>query len=253
MRLAELEQLFWQTVRTRGAPPSGVDEWISSSVRQSPTERLAVYHLAYWQRQVEALANSFPRLQALLGARRFERLVLAYIEACPGTEPCIERSGEGLVDFLAAQREVTPVALGLARLEWAGVESLLAADPPSVARLPRQLGASFAACRLVFVPSLRAVRVPLDSLSAFSPSTQAASVMSADSSVLVVFCRPRFAVVHWRLEADESRALASAMDGGMIAAVCEAFAALPEAAAVARASSILSNWFSRDWVAECAL
>lgn len=251
MHLADLERLFWQTVRTRGAPPSGLDEWLTGSARQTATERLAVYHVAYWQRQVAALANSFPRLQALLGARNFERLVLAYIEAWPGTDPCIERCGRGLVEFMTTRSGVTPLELGVAQLEWAGVESLLAADTPSLAELPHHLGERLAACRLVFVPSLRALRVPRDALAAFATRGQAASAARGDSSVHVVFCRPRFAVIHLPLEPDESRALTLALEGGTIGAVCEAFAALPDSEAVARAGAVLSGWFARGWVAKC--
>src|SRR6187455_355055 len=136
VRLSELQRSFWQAVRTRGAPPAGLDEWLTGSARQSPTERLAVYHVAYWERQVATLANSFPRLHALLGARQFERVLLAYIEAYPGTEPCIEMCGQSLVEFLAMRCEIAPLPMGVARLEWAGLQSLLAADPPSVAALP---------------------------------------------------------------------------------------------------------------------
>ena len=252
MNLSELERSFWQAVRTRGAPPAGLGEWLTGSARQSPTERLAVYHVAYWQRQVAALANSFPRLHALLGAQQFERVLLAYIEAYPGTEPCIEMCGQGLVEFLATRCEIAPLPMGVARLEWAGVQSLLAADPPSVAALPRHLGDSLAGCRLVFVPSLRTVHVPLESLSVFAPGGQGVGATVNDASVVVVFCRPHFTVLHLALEADESRALALALEGGTIGEVCEAFASLPEAQAVARASSVLSGWFARRWVANCA-
>jgi len=252
MHLAELERWFWQTVRTRGAPPSGLDEWLTGSARQTPTERLAVYHVAYWQRQVAALANSFPRLQALLGPQRFERLMLAYIEACPGTEPCIEWCGRGLVEFLAKRNDIAPLELGVARLEWGGVESLLAADPPSVAELPHQLGERLAACRLVLVPSLRTVHVSLESLAAFAPGAHETGGTSADSNVLVAFFRPRFAVIHLALEPDEAQALVLASEGRTIGAICEAFAALSEAEAVTRASSVLAAWFARRWVAKCA-
>ena len=252
MRLADLERCFWQAVRTRGAPPPGLGDWLTGTARQTPTERLAIYHLAYWQRQVDALAGSFPHLQALLGAQNFERLLLAYIEACPGTEPCIERCGRGLVEFLERRHDVTPIALGLARLEWAAVESLLARDPPSVVELPRTLGERFADCRLTFVPSLRTLQVSAESLRAFAPHGPAASSTASPSSVGVAFFRPRFTVLHLVLEADESRALALAVDGAAIGAVCSAFTELPEADAIQRASAVLSSWFTRSWVAECS-
>jgi hypothetical protein len=253
MRLAEYQQSFWQAVRTRGAPPSGLGDWLTGSVRQTATERLAIYHLAYWQRQVGALASSFPRLQTLLGAQHFERLLLAYIEACPGTDPCIENCGQGLVDFLTMRHDVAPVALGVARLEWASLESLLSPDALNVAELPLQLGERFADCRLRFIPSLRALSVPVESLRAFAPAEREASWVSSSSSVDVVFSRPRFAVHHVTLEADEAQALALGLDGRAIGAMCGVFAELPDAKAVPRASSVLSSWFARRWVASCSV
>jgi hypothetical protein len=157
-----------------------------------------------------------------------------------------------LVDFLATRHDVAPVALGVARLEWAGLQSLLSPDAPNVAELPLQLGPRFADCRLGFVPSLRALRVPVESLRAFAPAEPEARV-SSSSSIDVVFSRPRFAVHHVALEPDEAQALNFALDRQAIGAVCCAFAELPEVEAVLRASAVLSSWFARRWVASCSL
>jgi Putative DNA-binding domain len=250
LQLAELQRHFWSAVRTRGAPPPGVEKWLTASKRQSPAARLAVYHLAYWQRQVTALVSTFPHLQAALGATACERLMLAYIEARPSTEPCIEWLGRDFVEFLAL-RHTPPHALGIARLEWAQVESLLAPDSHDVVELPRGLGPVFAACRLELVPSLRVEHVARSSFSAFAPSLCEAFPVDESATIDVAFYRPRFAVKHVALAPDEARAYALARDGASIGLICAAFADLSPTEAPPRAMQVLSQWFARGWVARC--
>jgi hypothetical protein len=247
MRLAELQRAFWSAVRTRGAPPTGLEDWLTGSVKQTPTARLAVYHLAYWQRQASALTATFPRTVALLGS---ERLLLAYVQASPGTHPCIERLGQGFVQFLAARRDISVHALGLARLEWAETESLLAPDPLAVAELPRQLGPKLVDCKLEFAPSVRVEHVPCSSFATFAGQVEA---NDASATIDVAFFRPEHAVLHRALQADEAHAHALAREGATIALICAAFSQLPAEQASARALQVLTNWFARGWVTRCNL
>ena len=250
MRLAELQQSFWNAVRTRGAAPEGVDTLFTSGKGQSAAERLAVYHLAYWQRQLAALGATFPRTQALLGSR-FERLVFGYVEARPCREPCIERLGAGFPEFLAARADVTALALGVARLEWAASLSLLSANPRQLAELPRQLGAQLVECRLTFVPSLHVEHVRRAAHDWFRSDASAASALDDSSSIDVAFFRPELTVRHVVLAADEARALALGFGGASIAVICAAFSRLPSAEQAPRALAVLNHWFTRGWVAEC--
>lgn len=250
MHLADLQLRFWLSVRQRGAPPADLADWLLPSPRQSPAERLAVYHLAYWQRQVTALASSFPTLQNALGAAALERLMLAYVEARPCTEPCIERLGRGFVEFLAL-RDTSAHVLGIARLEWAQVESLLSPDASSLVDLPRGLGPALAECRLELVPSLHVEHVPRSSFAVFAPELQPQAGVEPAGSLDVTFFRPRFAVKYVALGKDEARALALAREGANIGLICAAFADLPDAEAASRALQVLSSWFARGWVAQC--
>jgi hypothetical protein len=250
MHLVELQKAFWAAVRTRGSAPPGLDTLFTPGRAQSASERLAVYHIAYWHRQLAALSATFPRTQALL-AGRFERLVFGYIEKRPCTEPCIERLGADFPEFLAERSDVSTAALGVARLEWTETEALLAPNPRAVRTLPRHLGASFAECRLEFVPSLRIAHVLKDALEWFESSQHDPSAMVDSSTIDVAFYRPEFAVRHAALATDEARAYSLAAGGASIALICAAFSALPEAQAATRAVSVLSSWFARGWIERC--
>lgn len=250
MRLAELQRAFWTAVRTRGSPPPGIDALCTASERQSASERLAVYHLAYWHRQLAALSGTFARTRALLPGR-FERLVFGYIERYPSTEPCIERAGAGFPEFLAQRADVPSHALDVARLEWAATETLLAPNPRGVVALPRHLGASFAECRLDFVPSLRVAHVSKAALAWFDSAECEANALVDSATIDVAFYRPEHAVRHVALEADEARAHGLASGGAAIGVICTAFSGLAQEQAATRAVYVLGNWFARGWVERC--
>ena len=250
MQLAELQQAFWAAVRTRGSPPPGIASWCTGSRAQTPGERLAVYHLAYWHRQLAALSATFPRTQALL-AGSFERLVFAYVESCPCRESCIERLGAGFPEFLGDRDEVSPATLGVARLEWAATSALLAPNPHCVQELPRHLGARFAECRLDFAPSLHTAHVGEAALRWFETAESGAPALDASSPIAVAFYRPRFAVRHVVLPPDEARALALGRGGATIADICTQFSDLPEDRAATRALAVLRGWFARGWLTGC--
>lgn len=258
MRLAELQRAFFAAVRARGAPPAGLEALFTASARQTATERLAVYHQAYWQRQVTVLSSTFPRVHSLLG-HHFEPLALRYLERWPSSSPCIEHIGTRLPAFLGQQTGVSALARDVARLEWASQVALLAVDSRDAARLPNHLGASIADCRLQFAPSLQVECVTSVALTIFRmPANEVGKVSTevptspADASeqVWVAFSRRRFAVTHVQLAPDEADALRLARAGATFGEVCEAFAALPQLDAVARATSVLSAWLGRGWITD---
>lgn len=245
MRLADLQRSFWQAVRARGSAPPGLEAIFTDGGRQSAVERLGVYHLAYWQRQVAALASTFPRLNGVWGPRQFERWALRYIEHCPAAHPCVERLGEGFPSYLAASGEVAADDVALARLEWANVACLLSPDSISLVEPPRQLGARFAGCRLELISALRVERVPLGGLRAFDERVEQ---MAPGPDVAVAFFRPQHAVRYVALEEDEAAALQDARAGRSVARICEAFEGHGEGAP-ARALAVLTGWFGKRWVA----
>src|ERR1700735_4927055 len=59
--------------------------YISPNARLSSFERLEIYNRQYWFRLISAVSEDFPTLNALLGLRRFEPLILASINEKPST------------------------------------------------------------------------------------------------------------------------------------------------------------------------
>jgi Putative DNA-binding domain len=244
MRLVELEQALWSAVRARGGPPDGLSRTFTDGPRQSATERIGVYHVAYWHRQLSALASTFPRLKRSLGDALFERWMYRYIERRPSSHPCIERLGEGLPRFLAEGGALSPSLVGLAALEWETVACLLSPDSPGHVDASSAIGPSFASSRLELLRALLVVRVPRAAIVAFDERLQL-DLSRSDASV--VFSRPAFAVRHAVLDDDEATALALAKAGSTVAEVCDAFSGAHEAA-TQRALAVLGGWFRKAWI-----
>ncbi len=109
--------------------------YIKPNDRLSSFKRLEIYNRQYWFRVIGAVAEDFPALQAVLGSRKFDALVLAYLRDNPSTSFTLRNLGAKLPEWLAAHPEYCSrrrkLALDVARLEWAYVEAYdSAAVPP---------------------------------------------------------------------------------------------------------------------------
>jgi hypothetical protein len=125
-----------QTVSTDG---SSVEEIVASYVkpndRLSSFERMEIYNRQYWFRVIAAVSEDYPALNAVLGQKRFETLILAYLKENPSTSFTLRDLGAKLPDWLDRHREFAgprhDLAVDVARLEWAYIEAFdCAALPP---------------------------------------------------------------------------------------------------------------------------
>ncbi len=95
-------------------------------------ERLEIYNRQYWFRAIDAVSDDFPALNAMLGPKRFDKLVLAYLRENPSTSFTLRNLGAKLPPWLATHRELAGprhnLAIDIARLEWAYVEAFDAAS-----------------------------------------------------------------------------------------------------------------------------
>jgi hypothetical protein len=144
------------------------ESFIAPNSRLTAFERLEIYNRQYWFRVLGALAEDFAALSALVGARAFEKLSIAYLAAHPSRSFTLRNLGSKLPKWLAANTGFAGrrqrLALDVARIEWAFVEAFDGAE-----RTPLtldQVATLDAGSRLALQPHVRlvALEYPADDL-----------------------------------------------------------------------------------------
>lgn len=101
--------------------------FIAPNSRLTPFERLEIYNRQYWFRVLDALAEDFPALRAVVGSRAFEGLSIEYLTAHPSRSFSLRNLGSNLPEWLADHPKFAArrqrLALDVARIEWAFVEA----------------------------------------------------------------------------------------------------------------------------------
>ncbi len=84
------------------------------------------------------MAEDFPGLRAVLGQRKFDKLLAAYLNDCPSETFTLRNLGARLEAWLRAHREFAPgverLAIDMVRLEWADIDAF---DGPELPRFHR--------------------------------------------------------------------------------------------------------------------
>jgi hypothetical protein len=111
-----------------GRPMTSVAQsFIAPNSQLTPFERLEIYNRQYWYRVLDALAEDFPALRAVVGSRAFEQLSIEYLTAHPSRSFSLRNLGSKLVEWLAAHPQYAGrrqrLALDVVRIEWAFVEA----------------------------------------------------------------------------------------------------------------------------------
>ena len=101
--------------------------YIKPNDRLTSFERLEIYSRQYWFRVLGSLAEDFPGLRAVLGARRFEAMCKAYLTKCPSRSFTLRNLGAQLETWLRQNPgwldDRRALALDMVRLEWADIEA----------------------------------------------------------------------------------------------------------------------------------
>ncbi len=110
--------------------------YVKPNSRLTSFERLEIYNRQYWFRVIGSVSEDFPALEAVLGSTRFDALVLAYLRENPSTSFTLRDLGAKLPGWLVSHPELAgprhPLAVDVARLEWAYVEAFDGASLPPV-------------------------------------------------------------------------------------------------------------------------
>ena len=93
----------------------------------SSFERLEIYNRQYWFRVIGAVSEDYPALGAVLGKKRCETLILAYLKENPSVSFTLRDLGAKLPSWLDEHPELAgphpDLAVDVARLEWAYIEA----------------------------------------------------------------------------------------------------------------------------------
>src|SRR5438046_2093299 len=76
--------------------------FIAANSKLSSFERLEIYNRQYWFRVLGALAEDFPALRSVIGARAFEAMSVAYLNDHPSRSFSLRNLGSRLSDWLIA-------------------------------------------------------------------------------------------------------------------------------------------------------
>lgn len=101
--------------------------YIKPNASLTSFERLEIYNRQYWFRVIDAVSEDYPALSAVLGSKKFDALVLAYLEETPSTSWTLRDLSGELPQFLNAHPMLAGrkcrLAVDVARLEWAYIEA----------------------------------------------------------------------------------------------------------------------------------
>jgi hypothetical protein len=134
-----------QEISSDGTSVEGiVAGYIKPNDLLSSFERLEIYNRQYWFRVIGAVSEDYPALNAVLGEKRCEALILAYLKENPSTSFTLRDLGAKLPLWLEKHPELAgphrDLAVDVARLEWAYIEAfdspaLPPLDPVAFSRL----------------------------------------------------------------------------------------------------------------------
>lgn len=150
--------------------PTGLRAWNGSD----PARRFAVHRNNVVSGLIDALAEGFPVVAALVGEDFFRAMAAAHVRACPPRSPVLAEWGEDFAGFIAgfAPAAGLPYLADVARLEQARTRACHAADaePIDAARLAGALADpdALAALAIAWHPSLQVVASPFAIVSLWS-------------------------------------------------------------------------------------
>ena len=124
------------TRRRRGGASNAADAdvLIRPNDRLNSFERLEIYNRQYWFRLYSSFEEDFPGLKAILGGKKFDRLMRDYLTDCPSQSFSLRNLGSRLEAWLTEQPEYLDprrdLAMDMVRLEWAHIEAFDSAEMP---------------------------------------------------------------------------------------------------------------------------
>ena len=139
------------------------ESFIAPNSRLKSFERLEIYNRQYWFRVLGALADDFPALRSVMGARSFEAMSVAHLTSHPSRSFSLRNLGSKLPEWL----KLNPLWSGRRHclaIEWAFIEAFDSGerDPLTL----EQIATLDADSRLALQPHVQLVALdyPVDDL-----------------------------------------------------------------------------------------
>lgn len=194
-------------------------------------QRLGIYARAYRLRLIDALADAHEKTQAYLGAERFERAALRYIDAHPPATRSLRWFGDRLADALVDWLPREPAVAELARLDWALRGAFDGPDAPALdaAALAAVAPEAWGTLRLVLHPTARLLVVEHNTVAiwqALDDESDPPPLERGSRPVTWLVWRKRLQPHFRSLHPVEAELLRGALAGTGFAASCERAAAL---------------------------
>lgn len=257
-----------------GRPMKQVAEsFVAPNSRLSAFERLEIYNKQYWFRVLGALAEDFPALRAVIGARAFDAMSVAYLHAHPSRSFTLRNLGSHLAEWLEKNPHYAGrrarLAQDVTRIEWAFVEAFDNAehDPLTL----DQIGILDGSSPLGLQPHLRlvALEFPVDDLvlnlhKKEKRQTSEAGIQHDDNEdaparlptlrrkqTWLAAHRVDYSVYYLRLNRGEFHTLSAIREGRPLAEAIEAgitIARVPSARRPHLVREWFTNWAELGWI-----
>jgi hypothetical protein len=252
---------------------SEAESIIRPNDRLTSFERLEIYNRQYWFRLYTCFEEDFPGLQAIVGRKRFDALMRAYLTDCPSESFSLRNLGSRLEAWLGNHPEfvepLTTLALDMVRLEWAHIEAFDSEEKPRLAA--EALAAIDEDSPLHLQPYLRllALSYPVDDLLLQVRTEDGSSASSANNAstarkrrhvrqvaalqaqaIHIAIHRHENTVWYKPLSPEEFRLLEALLAGQLLGAAVEAAfeeSSIPEADRPAVLQDSFASWAMLGW------
>lgn len=101
------------------------ESFIKPNDRLSSFERIEIYNRQYWFRLIDCMYDDYPGLSSILGRRKFNKLIVAYLMKYPSRCYTLRNLGDRLEQFIVESPDLLAPRFELARemaaFEWAQV------------------------------------------------------------------------------------------------------------------------------------
>ncbi len=243
----QMQMLAWLQVH---------DKTIKSSVtgtEKVPADiRLDIYANAYRYRLIEALEETFPAVNTLLGDEAFFKLGLGYVDAHPSQHFSIRYFGQHLSYFLASDKSYReqPVLSEMAHFEWLLREAFDAAgDQRLTLEILQQIAPeNWPALQFSFHPSVYRIDLSYNVpqlWQAIEHQQEPIDIVAQEYPQAWFIWRRELKTYYRSMDVDEAWAMDAMLKGENFALICAGVCEwVDEQNAAMRVAGFIQNWLS---------